>query len=57
MIGFQVKFKMLSYSKTQQHVLANADLYVQTEQSVHTPQLQLIHQLSVQLVFHERQQV
>lgn len=55
-MDFSRQFEM-SYSKTQQHVLADADLYVQTKQSIHAPELQLIHQLSVQLVFHERQQV
>lgn len=46
-----------TYSQTQQHVLAHADLNVQAEQGVHAAQLQLVHQLSVQLVFDERQQV
>lgn len=48
---------MSTYSQTQKHVLSDADLYVQPEQSVHAPQLQLVHQLSVQLVLHEWQQV
>jgi len=48
---------MSTYSQTQQHVLSDTDLYVQAEQSVHAPQLQLVHQLGVQLVLHERQQV
>lgn len=46
-----------TYSQTQEHVLAHADLNVQAEQGVHAAQLQLVHQLSVQLVLHERQQV
>lgn len=46
-----------TYSQTQQHVLANTDLYVQAKQSVHAPQLQFVHQLHVQFVFHERKQV
>lgn len=48
---------MLTYSQTQEHVLSNADLYVQAEQSIHAAQLQFVHELSVQLVFHEGKQV
>lgn len=46
-----------TYSQTQQQIVAHADLNVEAEQCVHAVQLQLVHQLSVQLVLHERQQV
>lgn len=46
-----------THSQAEQHVLSHADLDAQAEQSVHAAQLQLVHQLGVQLVLQERQQV